>query len=192
MTERSWRWVWLPDLGEGAEAFAFRATDHGYEARGAVTATLDGAPLDASYLVETDTSWRTGHVRVDVKGGGTLEILSDGAGHWRRADGTALPDLDGCLDPDISMTPFTNTVAIRRLGSRVGEAAEIKVAYILVPELTLRAAPQRYTHLSRQLWRFDGLDIDFTADITVDEDGFVVEYPGLFRRQLQTPAGRHI
>jgi hypothetical protein len=182
MTERSWRWVWLPDLGEGAEAFSFRATDRGYQARGEVSATLDGAPLHASYLVETDTSWRTGHVRVDVKGGGTLEILSDGAGHWRRADGTALPDLDGCLDPDISMTPFTNTVAIRRLGSRVGAAADIKVAYILVPELTLRAAPQRYTHLSRQLWRFDGLDIDFTADITVDDDGFVVEYPGLFQR----------
>jgi hypothetical protein len=93
-----------------------------------------------------------------------------------------LPDLEGCIDPDISMTPFTNTVAIRRLGSKVGEAKEIKVAYILVPELSLRAAPQRYTHLSPGMWRFDGLDIDFTADLTVDEDAFVIDYPGLFRR----------
>ena len=118
-----------------------------------------------------------------MKSGGTLEILSDGLGHWHRPDGSALPELDGCIDPDISMTPFTNTVAIRRLASRVGEAAEIKVAYILVPELSLRAAPQRYTRLADQLWRFDGLDIDFTADITLDDDGFVVEYPGLFRRK---------
>jgi uncharacterized protein len=184
MTERSWRWIWQPDLGEGAEQFSFRATDGGYKARGDVTATLEGKPLDASYVVETDTAWRTRRVRVDVKGGGSLEILSDGAGHWRRADGAALPELDGCIDPDISMTPFTNTVAIRRLGAKVGAAADIKVAYILVPELSLRAAPQRYTHLSQRLWRFDGLDIDFTADITVDEDGFVVDYPGLFRRQL--------
>jgi uncharacterized protein len=182
MTERRWRWVWQPDLGEGEEAFSFRTTDHGLEARGEVVANLEGKPLKASYLVETDSAWRTRRVRVEMIGGGVLEILTDGAGRWRRADGTALPDLDGCLDPDISMTPFTNTVAIRRLGSRVAEAAEIKVAYILVPELSLRAAPQRYTHLSRQLWRFDGLDIDFTADITVDEDGFVVDYPGLFRR----------
>ena len=182
MTERRWRWIWLPDLGEGAEAFSFRAGDQGLEARGEVAATLEGKPLEASYLVETDTAWHTRRVRVAVKGGGTLEILSDGAGHWRRVDGTALPELDGCLDPDISMTPFTNTVAIRRLGSKVGEAAEIKVAYILVPELALRAAPQRYTHLSERLWRFDGLDIDFTADITVDEDGFVMDYPGLVRR----------
>jgi hypothetical protein len=182
MSERHWRWIWQPDLGEGAEEFTFRTTDRGYEARGAVDAVLEGKPLKASYLVETDSAWRTRRVRVEVIGGGVLEILSDGAGHWRRANGAALPELDGCLDPDISMTPFTNTVAVRRLGSKVGEAAEIKVSYILVPELSLRAAPQRYTHLSERLWRFDGLDIDFTADITVDEDGFVVDYPGLFRR----------
>ena len=183
MKERSWRWVWQPDLGEGAEQFSFRVTDRGFEARGAVKATLEGKPLDASYVVETDAAWRTRRVRVDVKGGGTLEILSDGAGHWCRSDGTALQELDGCIDPDISMTPFTNTVAIRRLGSKVGEAAEIKVAYILVPELSLRAAPQRYTRLAERMWRFVGLDIDFIADITVDEDGFVVNYPGLFRRE---------
>lgn len=185
MTERRWRWVWLPDLGEGAEEFSFRATGRGLEARGEVAAMLEGKPLEASYLVEADSAWHTRRVRVEVKGGGVLEILSDGAGHWCRADGTALPELDGCLDPDISMTPFTNTVAIRRLGLKVGEAAEIKVAYILVPELSLRAAPQRYTHLAERLWRFDGLDIDFTADIAMDEEGFVVDYPGLFRRMAR-------
>jgi uncharacterized protein len=175
--------VWQPDLGEGAEEFSFHASDRGFEACGHVAAAMEGTPLNASYLVETDAAWRTRHVSVEVKGGSTLEILSDGAGHWRRADGAALPALDGCMDPDISMTPFTNTVAIRRLGSKLGEATEIKIAYILVPELSLRAAPQRYTRLAERVWRFDGLDIDFTADITVDEDGFVVDYPGLFRRE---------
>lgn len=182
MSERTWRWMWQPDLGEGAEQFRFRAVPGGYEARGEVAATLEGAPLDASYVVETDAAWITRRVRVDVKSSGTLEILSDGAARWRRADGSALPELDGCVDPDISVTPFTNTVALRRLDLKIGERAEIKVAYILVPELSLRAAPQRYTRLANRLWRFDGLDIEFTADITVDESGFVVEYPGLFRR----------
>lgn len=182
MSEHSWRWIWQRDLGEGAERFSFRTATGGYEARGDVVATLEGSPLDASYVVEMDAAWVTRRVRVDVKGGGTLEIQSDGAGHWRRADGTQLPALDGCVDPDISMTPFTNTVAIRRLGSKVGASHEITVAYVLVPELSLRAAPQRYTRLADRLWRFAGIDIEFTADITVDEEGFVVEYPGLFRR----------
>src|SRR5689334_1915290 len=180
----TWRWIWLPDLGEGAEEFRFRTTTGGYEARGTVAATLDGAPLNASYLVETDAAWVARRVRVDVTGGGTLEIFSDGAGNWRHADGGALPEFDGCIDPDISMTAFTNTVAIRRLHSNVGDAAEIKVAYILVPELSLRVAPQRYTRLADRLWRFDALDKDFTANITVDDQGFVVEYSGLVRREL--------
>ena len=182
MSERSWRWIWQPDLGEGVEQFRFHSTPQGYEACGDVAATLEGAPLEAGYVVETDAAWITRRVRVGMKGGGLLEIFSDGAGDWSRADGETLPELDGCLDPDISMTPFTNTLAIRRLGLKVGESAEIKVAYILVPELSLRAAPQRYTRLADRLWRFEALDIDFTADITVDEDGFVVDYPGLFRR----------
>ena len=182
MSEQSWRWIWQPDFGEGVEQFRFRTTPQGYEARGDVAATLEGASLEAGYVVETDAAWITRRVRVGMEGGGLLEILSDGAGDWSRADGEALPELDGCLDPDISMTPFTNTLAIRRLGLKVGESAEFKVAYILVPELSLRAAPQRYARLADRLWRFEALDIDFTADITVDEGGFVVDYPGLFRR----------
>ena len=183
MSERSWRWIWLPDLGAGAEQFRFRAMPGGYEARGDVVATLEGAPLNASYNVEADSAWKTRRVRVEIKDGAGLEILSDGAGHWRRADGRALPQLDGCIDPDISMTPYTNTLPIRRLRLKIGEAAEIKVAYVLVPELSLRATPQRYSRIGDRAWRFESLDSGFTADLTVDGDGFVTEYPGLFRRQ---------
>ncbi len=182
MNDKSWRWAWLPDQGDGAEEFQFRVTSTGFSARGHVAATLDGTQLDASYEVEADAAWATRGVRVAVKGGASIDIRSDGAGHWRHADGRAIPALDGCIDPDISMTPFTNTLPIRRLGLQIGEAAEIKVAYVLVPDLSLRPAPQRYTRLADRLWRFEGLDIDFSADIAVDEDGFVIEYPGLFRR----------
>ncbi len=183
MSEQSWRWIWQPDQGEGAEQFRFRATPGGFSARGEVVATLEGAALNASYEVETDAAWATRRVRIDLKDGARLEVLSDGAGQWRHVDGRAISDLAGCVDTDISMTPFTNTLAIRRLALKVGEAADIKVAYVLVPDLTLRAAPQRYTRLGDRRWRFESLDIDFTAELTVDEEGFVAEYPGLFRRE---------
>jgi len=183
MNEWSWRWIWQPDLGEGVEQFRFRATPAGYEARGDVVATLEGVPLNASYGVEADSAWKTRRVRVAMKDGASLEILSDGEGHWRHHDGRALPQLDGCIDPDISMTPFTNTLPIRRLRLKIGESAEVKVAYVLVPEFSLRAAPQRYTRLGDQAWRFESLDSGFTADLTVDDDGLVIDYPGLFRRQ---------
>lgn len=182
MSGQRWRWIWQPGLGEGAELFAFRTVRGGYDAHGDVVATLDDAPLNARYTVEADAEWRTRRVLVELNDGARIEMLSDGAGHWRRADGTPLPELDGCIDPDISITPFTNTLPIRRLGLAVGDAAEIGVAYVLVPQLSLHAAPQRYTRLGDRLWRFDSLDSGFTADISVDEAGFVVGYPGLFRR----------
>jgi hypothetical protein len=182
MSERSWRWIWQPDLGQGVEEFEFRSSSLGGEARGTVAATREGVAIKAGYLVDADAAWRTRRVRVDVEGAGRLEIVSLGMGAWSHADGEAIPDLAGCLDPDISMTPFTNTLPIRRLDLKIGQSADIEVAYILVPELSLRAAPQRYTRLDERHWRFESLDSGFTADITVDEEGFVVDYPGLFRR----------
>jgi hypothetical protein len=182
MSERSWRWIWRPGLGQGVEEFTFRSSSAICEARGKVEATLEGVAINASYLVEADAAWRTRRVRVDLEGAGLLEIFSGGEGDWSRADGKAIPELDGCLDPDISMTPFTNTLPIRRLDLKVGQSADIEVAYVLVPELTLRAAPQRYTHIEERLWRFESLDSGFAADITVDAEGFIVDYPGLFRR----------
>ncbi len=80
MSERSWRWIWQPDQGEGAEAFKFRAVPGGYQARGEVAATLEGAPLTASYMAEIDAAWRTRRVRVEVKGGRSAR---DPVG-WRR------------------------------------------------------------------------------------------------------------
>lgn len=56
------------------------------------------------------------------------------------------------------------------------------VAYVLAPELTLRPGRQRYSRLADRLWRFEAPEFDFTADIAVDAEGFVVDYPGLFRR----------
>ena len=57
----------------------------------------------------------------------------------------------------------------------------MQCSYVSSDEL---AEADASTRLADRLWRFESLDIDFTADIAVDEDGFVMEYPGLFRREF--------
>ncbi|HEV8585737.1 MAG TPA: putative glycolipid-binding domain-containing protein [Methylomirabilota bacterium] len=80
-------------------------------------------------------------------------------------------------------TPFTNTLPIRHLGLEPGRAAEIVVAYVRVPELTVEPEGQRYTCLERdRRYRFESRDGEFTRDLDVDARGLVVLYPGLFRR----------
>ncbi len=57
--------------------------------------------------------------------------MSDGHGHWRKADGTALPQFDGCVDIDLAGTPFTNTLPIRRLGlTRQSGTARLNMLYV--------------------------------------------------------------
>jgi uncharacterized protein len=58
----------------------------------------------------------------------------------------------------------------------------LTMAYVWVPELTVGPDPQRYTRLAERRYRFESRDSDFTADLPLDPDGLVLDYPGLFRR----------
>ena len=57
------------------------------------------------------------------------------------------------------------------------------MAWVDGTALTVRAQAQAYTRLDDRLYRFESLNgSGFTADLTVDEDGIVIDYPRLFRR----------
>jgi hypothetical protein len=154
-----------------------------------VTMSADGCHVDGlvegavqtRYAIDTDASWATRTVRVATDSN-SLVLFSDGHGNWTEGDGRVLDRLAGAIDVDISATPLTNTLPIWRLGLGIGESADIVTAYITVPELTLTADPQRYTRLDERSYRFESLGSDFQRDITVDDAGFMVDYPGLFRR----------
>jgi len=95
------------------------------------------------------------------------------------------------LDIDISHTPFTNTLPIHRLALTPGESADLLVAYITVPDLSVRPVQQRYTCLSHTtsggVYRYEGLESNFTADLLVDAQGLVVDYPGIWKRAEMRP-----
>lgn len=67
-----------------------------------------------------------------------------------------------------------------------GESREISVVYVAAPDFTVRPFRQRYTRLDdsdgQQRYRYESLESGFTADLPVDDDGFVVAYPAIWRR----------
>jgi uncharacterized protein len=163
--------------------------DDGIVADGLAIGATEGRPFRAAYEVRCDADWRVRTLRVGVPGEPPgVDVLSDGEGNWTRPDGWAVPYLQGCIDVDISVTPFTNTLPIRRLGLAPEESAELSVAYVEGTELQAWPEPQRYTCLDKSdrggLYRFLSLDGGFTADLRVDADGLVLDYPWLFRRVL--------
>lgn len=76
----------------------------------------------------------------------------------------------------------TNTLPIRRLGLAVGESADIVTVYVDHESFTVTTDPQRYTRLDTDRYLYESRDGDFRREITVDDDGLVVDYPGLFER----------
>jgi uncharacterized protein len=148
----------------------------------------DDTPWAVRYTLRCDEGWHARHLSVVSLVGEVdpITLEGDGAGHWRTPDGRPLPALEGCVDVDLTSTAFTNTLPIRRLEPRPGSSAEIVTVYVTVPGLTLSTSRQRYHCLERSphggRYRFEALDTGFTADIGVDGDGLVLDYPQIARR----------
>lgn len=113
----------------------------------------------------------------------SLSLHTDGRGHWRHGDGRVIDALAGCVDVDIWPTPFTNSFPIRRAPLAIGERRQFQMAWIHAPDLTVQPQPQAYTRLAERRYLFESLDgSGFRAELPVDEDGIVLDYPDLFRR----------
>ncbi|MDS0294452.1 putative glycolipid-binding domain-containing protein [Halogeometricum luteum] len=164
-----------------------------------VTVGSDGDAARVRYRVRTDEEFRTEAVRVDrfdvggrddAAASASLSLAVDG-GSWT-VDRDPVPELDGCVDVDIAVTPLTNTLPVRRLGLAPGESETIAVAYLDPRTLDVSRAEQRYTRLADETgdggrYRYESLASGFTATVSVDAAGVVRDYPGLFRRVRSPP-----
>ena len=139
-----------------------RVDDRAARDRGKFRGHLGEQDRAWTYRIVCDGHGRTRSLVVDEVGGppARSDLEADGGGHWRV---TAVPELEGALDVDLSASPFTNTLPIRRLGLAIGRSAEIVAAYIAFPELDVRPRPAAL-HLSELLdLSLESLDEDFST-----------------------------
>lgn len=183
MLEEVW---WSPVDERGLEHLRMRQDESGVFVESTILRMQDGEPFHLDYKIRCDAGWRVRKVEVNLQSGAKREIKlsGDGAGNWTNETGKILGEFAGCFDVDISATPFTNALPIRRAKLETGASVDISAVYILVPEMTVRRSSQRYTRLETNLFRFEekGVFDGFTADLPVDANGFVIDYPGLFKR----------
>ncbi|MCI0443103.1 putative glycolipid-binding domain-containing protein, partial [bacterium] len=69
------------------------------------------------YRIHCEATWQVRKVEISRmdKNGPSLVLNSNGKERWTNARGEIIPSLEGCSDVDIFYSPFTNTLAIRRL-----------------------------------------------------------------------------
>jgi uncharacterized protein len=175
---------WRSLVHGGLEEFRINEWDDSIKVRSAIVGQAGDTRHGVFYEVSLTPDWLFESVLLQ-RTDGVMSVLSRSrSGEWFDSQVDELPDLRGCIDIDFEMTPFTNTLPIRRAPLAIGESKRFKMAYIPADTMEPFADEQTYTRLSERVYRFENGEGDdyFTADITVDEDGLVVDYPGLFER----------
>jgi hypothetical protein len=178
----------------------------GLSAQGTALAATP-VPYTCRYELLVDEAWATVRLEVTCTGAGWLRNLrlERAAGRWRAGTaeqgdldaalvaagrpgvglpGTEDPDrLATALDVDLGGAPLFNVLPLRRLGlchTAPGTTRRVIVAWVLVPSLVVVPAEQVYTVLPGGGVRLDSEG--FTAELTLDPDGYVLRYPGLALR----------
>jgi hypothetical protein len=166
----------------GHEACRLYQLDNEWRLEGTAVFSSDARPCRLSYLVVCDSSWNT--LRGSVSGWVgdqevNIEITVD-AHRWT-LNGVEKPAVDGCVDLDLNFSPATNLLPIRRLNLEIEQHAEVNAAWLRFPSFELEPLAQVYTRLDEFRYRYSSGGGSFVRELTVNEVGFVTDYPGLWQ-----------
>ena len=173
-------WQRQPEAGPGPQP----GLEHLLVGQGWASSTVIGVaghqPFTLRYRLEVGAESFLVAGMLRVSGQASLTLTRTSAGRWQGNNGEELRDLSGCTDLDLGVTPYTKTLALRRLKLRPGQSGELLAALIEVPTLTRRVVRQRYTRLGPHTYRYENLSGGYSADLTVDDELFVRDDPGQF------------
>ena len=152
-----------------------------------VVAATDTHPaFSADYDLVTDESGATKRLSMTItlaERERQLSIARDEENMWlvqEHSGQSTRAAYDGALDVDVVFSPFFNALPIRRTGLyQRSDSLVVPVVYVMLPELTVQPVSISYSSAP------DGIKLHSpVADttVTVDADGFILDYPGLAER----------
>ena len=156
-----------------------------------VSAATESTPaFSASYDLVTDETGGTKRLSMSVtlaERERQLSIARDEENMWLVQDHsgqTSRATYDGAMDVDVVFSPFFNALPIRRTGLyKRSDSVSLPVVYVWLPELAVKS--QTISYASTGDDGGEGIKLlSPVADttITVDSEGFIVDYPGLAER----------
>jgi hypothetical protein len=152
--------------------------------RGTILRASENGPAEARYKIISDRRWRTRAALItcwDDLGRRELRIVRE-ENRWY-ANERPLPLHSGCVDVDLAWSPSTNTLPIRRLGLEIGTGSgPLTAAWIRLPELIVEPLQQTYQRTGQTTYTYSSRGGSFKASLTVDENGLIVLYEGVWDR----------
>ena len=180
-----WRQLTAGDANDGLEHLYVNSCDGNIIASSVVIGEGKSGKFGVHYTLICAADWSVRAFNLQNTLGQTLAMNSDGEGNWFNQDGSEIDHLTGAIDVDFSGTPFTNTLPIRRMNQHTkGNAQRFKMVYVSFDTFEAKIDRQQYTCITPyQKYRYEALGRDFTAEIEVDENGLVLDYPPFFARE---------
>lgn len=178
--------LWTRHDRVSLEFFQLHEAPAGVRLSGTILTVEERQPLRVDYTVQCDRDWATRSAHIAVLNGSAskeLELMVDDQKRWW-SEGKHIAQVDGCIDIDISLSPSTNTLPIRRLSLTRGGESDVAAAWVRFPDLAIERLPQRYVRSGENLYRYASDGGAFTADIEVDDLGLVVRYPPAWERVI--------
>ena len=174
------------------ESVRVHLTGNRIKAYGRIVAAATGShpAFSASYDLVTDEAGGTKRLSLTVtlaERERQLSIARDEENMWLVQDHQGQSKraaYDGALDVDVIFSPFFNALPIRRTGIyQRTESVAVPVVYVRLPELSVDAVTISYSSAGRDLEAGIKLHSPVAeTTVTVDSDGFILDYPGLAER----------
>jgi hypothetical protein len=140
-------------------------------------------PCRLDYRVVCDTDWRTVSARVtgwldteEID----IDITVTSARVWT-FNGRPCIDVHGCDDIDLSFSPATNLLPIRRTRLASGARVAVRAAWLRFPDPRLEPLDQTYERLAESRYRYESAGGGFVAVLETNSVGFVTRYPNLWQ-----------
>jgi uncharacterized protein len=157
--------------------------------RSEILSTIVGCYEDRMYKVEyfikVNQNWETQVIEINSHVNNSSQSIKLEKGQtekWIR-NKEIDEQFTGCRDVDIPLSPFTNSLPIRRLKLKEKESREISVIYCDILADKIEPVRQKYTCITASHFQYENVPNDFEATILVDGSGFVIDYPELFERK---------
>ncbi len=200
--------LWQQADGLGLEFCRVSESDTVVQIDGTVLGVRGAVPYRLRYAINCAPDWIVQAVVVSVvcvdlddlleplapwirnaAGGFSCSLKHDGAGQWANTvGGAALPALEGCTTVDLAGAVLTNMLPLRAAAPAEGGACDVRAVWIDGPREGMpRAATQRYTRLAdaadgARRYRYQNLSGTADCELTVDAEGYVLDYPRVARR----------
>lgn len=177
------QFIWNGSYYNSKEVCVIDYTEREILINSAIKGSHKTLEIDCEYRIKATPDWRVASFEVHYvfnKLSQQVSGLYSDKG-WI-INGQQRTEFENCIDIDITLTPFTNSLPINRLKLPVNAPHQIDVLYINVLENRIYPVKQQYTKKSETEYNFQNVPNDFEADIITDKDGFVVHYPELFEQ----------